>query len=376
MYRFKTMRLFTVVFLLFVSVMTGCSDAPAATEETQESSAPATDGSQARVVRVNTTVIAASDFTEIVPLTGVVAAPRDASLSAQSSGTIVELVDIGSRIQEGDVIARLDDRLIVAALEQARANVMSAQAAADFAEDTFRRQEPLYADSIISAIEFENVRTQRNQALAALSQATATVSQAEQQLENTIVRAPFSGTIEQRFAEQGEQVAPGSPMVRLVDTSRLKIQAGVPEHYAADIQRGTNVDISFKSYGGNRLSSTVSFVGSVIDPQNRTFMIEIDVVNEQRKLKPAMIADVFLTRRVLADQIVLPQTSLLRDENGSSVYVVERSTGTPRAVRKNIELGPSYGGETVVSSGLEMGSEVITTGQTMVAEGDEVEIVN
>jgi len=370
MSRSSIMRTFYLFLFSFALLLAGCAEAPASTD----AKADATPAVSKRVVRVNTTTVALSPFEEIIPITGVVDAPNDASLSAQSAGTITSLVQVGTTISKGEVIARLDDRLMMAALEQSKANLTSAKASADFAEDTFRRQEPLYADSIISAIEFENARTQLNQARAFLAQAEATVSQVEQQLENTFVRAPFSGTVEERFVETGEQVVPGSPIVRIVDTRHLKIRAGVPEKYSSDIKVGSPVSISFKSYGGDLLRSGVSFVGSVINPKNRTFTIEVDIKNDGKTLKPEMIADVLVTRRQLTDQIVLPQTAILIDENGSSVYVVDRSGGETGTELRPIELGPSYGGFTVISTGLDVGHEVITTGQTMVAEGDLLEI--
>ena len=333
--------------------------------------------STSRMVRVNTLFVELTSFEEIISITGTVSAPSDASLSAQSAGTVVELLELGSRVEQGGVIARLDDRLIRAILDQARANLESVEARANLAQDTYRRQQPLFQDSIISAIEFENVRTQVNEAKAALAQANAAVAQAEQQFENTFVRAPFGGTIEERFAEKGEQVVPGSPVARVVDTSHLKVSAGVPERYSADIRRGNSVEISFKSYGGGAMTSSISFVGSVIHPQNRTFKIEVEITNPDRTLKPEMIADVFVTRRVLTDKLVLPQTSILRDETGSSVYVVRLdATNGPSAERRPVVLGASYGGLTVIESGLNDGDQVITTGQTMVADGDLLDIVN
>ena len=88
-----------------------------------------------------------------------------------------------------------------------------------------------------------------------------------------------------------------------------------------------------------------------------------------------MVADVFVTRETLSDQVVVPQTAILRDENGRSVYVVDRSGSVPVADRKTITLGATFGGQTVVTGGLEFGDEVIIVGQNRVSEGDAVETV-
>jgi membrane fusion protein, multidrug efflux system len=362
----------SLLFLLALSI--GISACGGASAETDQPEAAAQ--SNERIVKVNTYQLSLSTFEDIIPLTGVLAAPQDASLSAQTAGTVTEIVEVGQSVSKGDVIARLDDRIIRAALDQAKATRASFASSANLAEDLFKRQEPLFRDSIVSAIEFENVRAQVNQAKAALAQADAAVSGAEQQLENTYVRAPFSGTVEMRMAEKGEQVVPGSPIARIVDTSSLKIQAGVPERYAADVRVGSKVMVSFKAYGGDLVASKISMVGNVIDPKSRSFMIELNISNDGRKLKPEMIVDVLITRRILTDQIVLPQTAIIRDENGESVYIVDNSASGPVAKQVSITTGASFGGKTVVSSGLVAGQQVITVGQTMVTDLDRVEIAS
>ena len=362
----------SLLFLLALSI--GISACGGASAETDQPEAAAQ--SNERIVKVNTYQLSLSTFEDIIPLTGVLAAPQDASLSAQTAGTVTEIVEVGQSVSKGDVIARLDDRIIRAALDQAKATRASFASSANLAEDLFKRQEPLFRDSIVSAIEFENVRAQVNQAKAALAQADAAVSGAEQQLENTYVRAPFSGTVEMRMAEKGEQVVPGSPIARIVDTSNLKIQAGVPERYAADVRVGSKVMVSFKAYGGDLVASKISMVGNVIDPKSRSFMIELNISNDGRKLKPEMIVDVLITRRILTDQIVLPQTAIILDENGESVYIVDNSASGPVAKQVSITTGASFGGKTVVSSGLVAGQQVITVGQTMVTDLDRVEIAS
>jgi membrane fusion protein (multidrug efflux system) len=373
-------RLLLAFLLLFTSALsiTGCSDASNADDvaTTGMSVSDEPESPAQRIARVSALDMTPRTFQEIIPITGSVMAPSDASLSAQTAGTLTELAAVGTRVESGQVVAQLDDRLIRAGLEQARAALASAESQARLAEETWRRQEPLFQDSIISALEFENVLTQRNQARSTLAQAQAAVAQAEQQLENTLVRAPFAGTVEERFAERGEQVLPGSPIVRVVNTRNLKVTAGVPETYAVDIRRGSGVTLSFRAYTAVDRQATVSFVGSVINPQNRTFQIEIDLDNPDGLLKPAMIADVKLTRRTLSNQMVIPQTAVLRDETGTSVYVVETIAGQTVAQRRSITVGASYEGQTVVTSGLASGDRVITAGQTSVSDGDQVTVAH
>ena len=323
-----------------------------------------------RSLRVETMQVTPTRFEERIQVTGSVESMDDAVLSAQTGGTVTYTADLGEQVNEGDIVLRLDDRLVGAALVQAEANRSAARAAADLATATFARQERLFADSIISALEFEDIRARRDQAVAALNQAEAAVSVAARQLEFANVTAPFSGRVEARMTDVGEQVAPGMALMRVVNTRRVKVTAGVPERYANDIEVGTPVTLSLAGYGAEDRDAVVTFVSSVIDPVNRTFTIEIQVDNASRKLKPEMIADIFVTRSVLEDQIVVPQASILRDETGYSVYLVENGM----AIQRTVVLGASHGGLTVVESGLEPGDQVITAGQTNVTDGDTVEI--
>jgi len=358
------------LIVMLVFLLASCS-----TDDRDDSSANVSPALDIRTVRVETIEVKPQAFEDIIALIGIVQSPNDAKLSAQSRGTLVFREPLGTSVKKGGVVARTEATVIEAVLIQAKASLEAAEADAEFAEDTFKRQEPLYQDSIISALEYEQFRAQLNAARAQLARNRAVVAQSEKELENTYIISPFSGIVEEHFAEPGEHVSIGTPVIRVVDTQILKIIAGVPERYARDIRVGEPVAIRFKAYGTEERSGTISFVGSVIDPMNRSFMIEILLDNTDGDLKPEMIADVFLARSHMVNQVVIPQTAILRDETGNSVYIVNRSSGTSVAERKKIELGASSGGKTVVTNGLSPGDEVIVVGQTRVTEGDAVDAV-
>ncbi|WP_279322755.1 efflux RND transporter permease subunit, partial [Rhodothermus marinus] len=220
----------------------------------------------------------------------------------------------------------------------------SARAAYELALDNFRRQEPLFRDSIISALEFENVRAQRDQAEAQLRLAEAAVEQARKQLAHTEIRAPFAGTVEAHFVDVGEQIAMGQPVVRLVNLREVKVRAGVPERYARDIRVGTSVELRFQAYGLPPREATVTFVGNAIDPGNRTFPVEVRLDNPDGQLKPEMVVRVRLAREVLDSVVVVPLPAVVRDETGTSVFVADSSAEGPVARQRYVTLGPSSEG--------------------------------
>ena len=337
--------------LLFTS---GCSDGQASESSTQAQSQPKT--------RVETLLLEPTSFTDVIEVTGTVEALDDATLSAQTDGPVTMLRELGTRVDKGTPVAEIDAEEAESAVEQARAQY-------ELAQDRFERQQPLYRDSVISALEFEQVRSERNQARAALNQA-------QTRLSNAVMEAPFAGTIEERFLEVGEQAAPGTQLARLVNTRRVKITAGVPERYANEIEQGTSVQLDFRRYGAGVRTAEVSFVGNTIDPESRTFTVEVTVGNEDRTLKPEMGVNLRVTRAVLDSALVLPRTAVLRDETGTNVYVVDRSDTTAVARNREITLGPATGGSVVADSGLAAGDEVIIVGQNNVSPGAPLEIAN
>lgn len=364
MYTFTrhTMRSLLVLGLVAL-IAAGCGDANGSDDSAE---AP-----EQRRVRVETLVMESTTFDDVIELTGAVESLNDAVLSAQASGTVTTVAQRGTRVSQGTVVARIDPGMMSAALQQAEAQVEAAKASYEIAEDTFTRQEPLYQDSIISALEFENVKAQRNQALAGLRQAEAFLAQAQEQYSHTMVRAPFSGVVEDRFIEPGEQISPGQQVARVVSTSRVKVVAGVPERYAGEIEVGTSVAMDFQAYGSETRTGRVSFAGAAINPQSRTFLIEIEVDNRSGELKPEMVAQVHVTRETRDDALVVPRPAVIRDENGTSVFVVSNGIAT----RRNVDVGASYAGKLLIESGLQATEEVVVLGQNSLTDGDPVNVV-
>lgn len=357
-----------LVAILFVAA---CAGADGANDQEQSERAQALS----QGTRVETIIIAPTSFEDVIEITGTVRAEDDATLSAQAAGTIVRLAPLGTRLGAGGAVAQLDPTLPEAAVGQAKATVEAAEAGFALADDNYRRQTPLYRDSIISAVEYENVKAQLNQARAQLGQARAALAQAEKQLQNTTVRTPFAGIVEQHFAEQGEQMTPGMPVARVVNLNRVKVVAGVPERYAGDIAVGTPVEVRFTAYNVSPRNGRVSFVGGAIDSESRTFRIELELENSDATLKPQMVNQLLITRQRLDDVLVIPREAVLRDEVGTSVFVVRDEQGAPMAERRSVVLGPSYGNRVVVRSGVSEGDEVVVSGQTVITEGDTLRVV-
>lgn len=315
-----------------------------------------------REVVVETEKVELQPFEEYIRVTGTVEALEDAVISAEVSGTVQSIVDRGTRVQRGAVLADLDDRMVRSSLEVARSNY-------ELAEDALRRQEPLLEDSIISTIEYNRTRAQRDQARAQLEQA-------EKQLRDSRIEAPFQGVIEERMISIGELVNPGMPVLRLVNIDRVRINAGIPERYINDIRRGTPVNVLLKGYGGMQIESEIQYAGSVIVPETRTFPVEVVLQNREGLLNPEMVVNLEVTRRVWEDVLIVPRTVLVRNEEGFQLFVVRQQSDPPVAEMRRVKTGAASGSLILVEEGLEPGDEVIVTGQTNVSDGDFLRILS
>jgi multidrug efflux pump subunit AcrA (membrane-fusion protein) len=371
-------------------------------------------------------------FEDVIDLTGTVSTDADAALSPDVPGTLVFVAPVGAFVRAGQTVAQVRATGQQAGLAQAQAGVaqanagiaqaqatvatadagvraaraqrQAAQAQLDLAMDQYRRQQPLYRDSILSALEFRGVESQVASARATVAQADAGIAQAQGQLRasqqgvvaaragasasqavvrgaqaqlgNTRIVAPFSGVVQERLMGPGELASPGMPVVRLVaGGGAVKVTAGVPERYAGEIEVGTPVQITPAAGATEARGGRVTFVGVAVDEQTRTFPVEIALDNADGALKPAMVVRLGLSRDVLQGAITVPQQAVIRDERGASVMVaVAGPGGRVVAERREVQLGPTSGDQIVLAAGVSSGDRIIVSGQASLAEGDRVRV--
>lgn len=169
-------------------------------------------------------------------------------------------------------------------------------------------------------------------------------------------------------------VSVGTDVARIVSIDPVKILAGVPERYVADVAVGATVTVHFDVLDRS-VEGTISYVGATVNPQNRTFLVELVMPNPDRVIKPDMVANLELVRQRLADVIVVPQEALMRVEDGYVAFVVEGEGRDAVAESRPVELGSSQQNGVVIESGLRPGDRLIVVGQKQVAAGDHVNVV-
>lgn len=321
------------------------------------------NGGYSRVINVEVSPVRTSSFTELIRLTGTVQANQDVRISAEESGVVEEiLVEKGKRVRPGQAIFQLDDELLRAQVEQARAQTA-------LARETWERRKRLYEEDRVGT-ELEYL-----QARYSAEQAEANLELLEARLRRTTIRAPIHGVLDSREVEVGSMVSAGSPVAHIVELDPVKITAGVPERYAPDVQPGADATVTFDVLPGEEFRGEISYVGSVVNPRNRTFPVEFVLPNPGGVIKPEMVANVRVVRRTLEDAVVVPQEALVRIQDGYQVFVVEEEEGETVALARTVEPGPAQNNRVVIRSGLEPGERLIVVGQQSVASKDRVNVV-
>ena len=320
-------------------------------------------GPRGRIINVEVLRVKPSEFVEIIRLTAVAAANRDAVIGTQEEGRVLEIIaSEGSWVSEGEALLKIDDEVLAAQTEQARS-------ASTLATETWERRRRLFeVDSVGSEIDYLSAKY-------AAEQAAATYRSLRARLDRTTVRAPFAGIVEERFTEVGESLAKNQPVYRVVDLQEAKILAGVPERYALDVNPGDEARVTFDVLESS-FAARIARVGATVDPSNRTFQVEIRVPNRGGRIKPEMVANVEIVRRRLVDAIVVPQDVVVRMEDGYIVYVVEElDDGTPVAQARKVSLGPAQQNVVVIEEGIAMGDRLVVVGHRSVAGGDAIRVV-
>ncbi len=344
------------------------SNPGAASDRTNSSSSAANPVNEfSKIVNVETRTVEPADFTTFVSITGAVEAFNDVVVSAEESGAIARFyLPKGRTVRAGQPIAKIDDRVLAAQVNEARA-------LADLAAERFERQRRLWEDEEIGAeIAFLEAKYDAEYDAEA---ARARLENLEARLGRTVLRAPISGIFDQRFVDAGEMVVPGTPVARVIEVDRLKVVGGVPERFGPFVQSGGEARVTLDVLAGRSFEGRIGYVGAAVDVSSRTFPIEIVLANPDRTIKPQMVANVEVATQRLEDVIVVPQDAVLRTEFGYQVFIAAEGENGLVAESRAVRLGPSFEDEVVIEEGLEAGDELIVVGHQLVDPGNRLRVV-
>ena len=313
---------------------------------------------------VKTITVKDTLFNHYIEIQGNVETKENIVISPEYSGILTQLyVKAGQKVSKGQLLARIDDGGMSAQLAQAETQLA-------LAKTTFERQKNLWDQKIGSEIQFLQAKT-------SLESQQKVVAQIKSQLNKTNVVAPFSGTIDEVITEKGKVVAPGMDLFRIVNLSNMYVTANVPENYIAQLKLGAIVNVYLNALGKS-YQGKVRQIGNYINPNNRTFSIEIAVPNPDNLLRPNQVAVLKIEDYKNPKALLLPENILQETADGSKiVYVVNKveSNNTAKVSQKKIEIGYTSGSFVEVKSGLESGEMVVTDGAKSLKDGITVEII-
>ncbi|MGD1044059.1 MAG: efflux RND transporter periplasmic adaptor subunit [Bacteroidota bacterium] len=326
-----------------------------------------------------------SQSNAVLTASGYVVAQRKAAIASKATGRLMYLgVVEGDHVVKGQIIARLEDSDMRAVAAQARASLAVNEADLNAAEQNLVRQKTMLAKNLSTQADFENAEAQYLRVKASIEVAKAGVESAEVALENTIIRAPFNGTVLTKDADIGEMVVPmaasagsKSAVVTIADMSSLQVEADVSESNIENVLTNQPCEITLDAYPGLRYEGLVAKIVPTADRSKATVMVKVAFRNYDSRVLPEMGAKVlFLTKQAEKSEmqekpfLSIPSTAVTERNGKKVVYTVNDNSATPVVVT----IGRNLGSSTEILSGITPGEKVIDNINAAIVEGVKVKI--
>jgi RND family efflux transporter MFP subunit len=312
------------------------------------------------------------------------------NLAFQSSGYVQSIrqvrnasggtrnIDQGDWVNKGTVLAVVQQQDYQDKVQQAKAQLDRSQADYDKAKLTFDRVSALYGSQSATKPDFDSAQAQLASMQASVSGAQAQLSSANVALAYCSLKAPFDGWIVSRNVDLGTLVGPATNGFTLADTRSVKAVFGVPDISMNRVRLGQHLSILTDTFPQS-FDGRVSAISPAADPKSRVFSVEVTIPNPHNRLKSGMIASLAVAGPQLTQSVLaVPLSAVIRDPgqaNGFAVMVAEGSGDAQTARLRPVEVGDIYGNMIAAKGGLNPGESVITTGASLVRNGEKVRII-
>lgn len=306
------------------------------------------------------------DFVHRIHVPGTIETDQDVLVTAEMGGLITAInVKEGQRISAGQVIAQVDASVL-------SSNVQELQTQLKFAEYMLEKQKELKKRGVGTELELESAQNQVNSL-------KASIQSLDTQRGKALIKAPFSGVVDQVFAKKGQMAGAATPVIRLVNNSTIDITASISEKYFAKVKEGTSITVAFPNYSDTTIDIPVQYVGSYIEPTNRTFRIK-STLDKNNYFLPNMLAELTITDLKVKDGIVVPSLAIMKDQDNKDYLFklspegkAENGNQLWRAKKVFVEVVESYDGETLIKEiNIKKGDMVAVDGAKGIADKDIV----
>ena len=285
-------------------------------------------------------------------------ARAEAQVVAKTSGVALQvLVEEGDVVRAGQVLVRID-------ADRARLNLAQADVQVKKLEANFRRASELVKQQMVSVGDHDQLRFD-------LENARAMLRMAQLELSYTNVTAPISGVVASRSIKPGNFVQINTPIIRIVDNSRLEATLNVPERDLTTLRAGLPVRMQVDALAGKTFEGVVDRIAPVVDAGSGTFRVVCAFDPDDGALQPGMFARIGIDYDSRGAALAIPRTALLEDDGEPAVYVVRDG----KAVRTAITTGYVDGGFIEVRDGLAEGERVVTAGKVALRDGNAVQVI-
>ena len=294
-----------------------------------------------------------------ISLVGTINASNDVNVVSETQGVVREVfVRVGDHVKNSVVLMRVDDEI-------PRSNLAAAEINHEKAQRDFERTEALYQENSISISQLDAARL-------GLKAAENQRDIARRQMENTKIKSPITGTVNARFVNVGTMVAPGAPVVNVVDITTLRVKVNVTEREAFQLKPGDEVEVTTDVYPGVTFSGVIDNIGSKAD-EAHTYAVEILLRNSAKHpLKAGMFARVALASIQPNATLTIPREALIGSTKSAAVFVVRAGI----ADRRSIVVGRQTATALEVLQGLEEGDSVVTSGHSNLVDRTRVLVLS
>ena len=307
---------------------------------------------------VQTAILAPDTFLHYIEVQGHVDSDKNVMASPEQPGVVKALyVRVGDVVTQGQLLAQLENTAIRSGLEEAQTGL-------ELATTTFQKTAALWEQGIGSEINYLQAKAQKESM-------EKRVASLKAQLAMTQITAPISGYVDEVTFKLGEMASPGMSGVRVVNTDMVKVRAQVADAFVSKLKKGAPVWIDFPDLGVS-VQNQIRFVSRTITPGNRSVTVEMDVPNPDGQFRPNMLAAVRINDERIEGALCVPSNVVQRNMGEYYVMVVSEENGQTQARKVSVTPGRSYGGKTVIASGLSAGDRIITMGYSEVSDGQSV----
>jgi membrane fusion protein (multidrug efflux system) len=275
-------------------------------------------------------------FVHKIVAQGNVETDKDVILNSEIGGIITQIhVEAGQHVNAGQILITLDASML-------SANKKEIQSQLEYAEYMLNKQEELNRRGVGSEFDYETAKNQVNSL-------RTRINSLDTQRGKYVIKAPFSGVVDQVFAKDGELAGPQSALIRIVNNSVIDITSDLSEKYFSSIHLGTPIEVTFPNYNDTIIYLKVTNVGNFIEPTNRTFRIMATIQNN-RIFLPNMLAELFITDVMEKNALVIPSKSIMKGQDNSDyIYVAKKDTSNTYTIKRvPIQILKAYDGETMI----------------------------